>query len=98
MASPTTVYFNPRQRKALFARARKRGTSFSEELRSAVDLYLDLPADFDEASFGAFIEQAKASMHRSVGKLDEAIDRLKQTAHKLDELDVRLDELDKRHL
>jgi len=53
MASPTTVYFNPRQRKALFARARKRGTSFSEELRSAVDLYLDLPADFDEASFGA---------------------------------------------
>jgi hypothetical protein len=98
MASPTTVYFNPRQRKALFARARKRGTSFSEELRSAVDLYLDLPADFDEASFGGFIEEAKASMSRSIGKLDDAIDRLKQTICKLDELDGRLDELDKRHL
>jgi len=98
MATPTTIYFTPRQRKALFARARKRGTSFSEELRSAVDLYLDLPADFDEASFGAFIEQAKASMSRNIGKLDEAIDRLKQTIRKLDELDGRLDELDKRHL
>jgi len=98
MATATTVYITPKQRKALFARARKRNTSFSEELRSAVDLYLDLPADFDEESFGAFIQEAKVSMHRSIGKLDESIDRLKQTIHKLDELDGRLDELDKRHL
>ena len=37
MATPTTVYISPQQRKRLFARARKRKTSFSEELRSAVD-------------------------------------------------------------
>jgi hypothetical protein len=98
MATPTTIYITPKQRKALFARARKRKTSFSDELRSAVDLYLDLPADFEEASFGVFVEEAKASMHRSIGKLDEAINRLKQTVHKLDELDGRLDELDKRRL
>ena len=98
MATPTTVYITPKQRKALFARARKRNTSFSDELRSAVDLYLDLPADFDEKSFGAFIKEAKASMHRSIGKLDESIDRLRQASRKLNELDGRLDELDQRHL
>jgi hypothetical protein len=98
MATPTTIYITPKQRKALFARARKRKTSFSDELRSAVDLYLDLPADFDEESLGAFIKEAVASMHRSIGKMDESIERLKQTIHKLDELDRRLDELDRRHL
>ena len=46
-ATPTTIYINPRQRKRLFDRARKRKTSFSEELRSAVDLYLELPPGFD---------------------------------------------------
>ena len=98
MATPTTIYITPKQRKALFARARKRKTSFSDELRSAVDLYLDLPADFEEASFGVFVEEAKASMHRSIGKLDESIDRLRQASRKLNELDGRLDELDKRRL
>jgi hypothetical protein len=98
MATPTTIYITPKQRKALFARARQRNTTFSDELRSAVDLYLELPADFDEASFGAFIQEAKASMHRSIAKLDESIGRLKQTVQKLDELDGRLNGLDKRHL
>ena len=42
MVTPTTVYITPQQRKRLFQRARLRKTSFSDELRTALDLYLDL--------------------------------------------------------
>jgi hypothetical protein len=73
MATPTTVYITPRQRKALFARARKRRTRFSDELRAALDLYLELPSDFDERSLAALVRQANASLDRSVAKLDETI-------------------------
>jgi hypothetical protein len=44
MALQTTIYITSRQRKGLFARARKRKTSFSDELRSAVDFYLASPS------------------------------------------------------
>jgi hypothetical protein len=92
-ATPTTIYINPRQRKRLFDRARKRKTSFSEELRSAVDLYLELPPGFDGRELGALAEEAKASMDRSAARLDAAIARLRQATVRLDNFDRRLDEL-----
>jgi len=73
MATPTTVYISPRQRKRLFQRARRRKTSFSDELRTALDLYLDLPADFDAEAFAALVQEANASMDRSIAKLDETL-------------------------
>jgi len=73
MATPTTVYINPKQRKRLFQRARRRKTSFSEELRAALDFYLDLPPDFDEKAFAALVREANASMDRSIAKLDETL-------------------------
>jgi regulator of sirC expression with transglutaminase-like and TPR domain len=73
MATPTTVYINPKQRKRLFQRARRRKTSFSEELRAALDFYLDLPPDFDERAFAALVREANASMDRSIAKLDETL-------------------------
>jgi hypothetical protein len=73
MATPTTVYINPTQRKRLFQRARRRKTSFSEELRAALDFYLDLPPDFDEKAFAALVRNANASMDRSIAKLDETL-------------------------
>lgn len=73
MATPTTVYIRPKQRKQLFQRARRRNTSFSEELRAAVDFYLDLPLDFDERAFAALVREANASMDRSIAKLDETL-------------------------
>ncbi|MGA2074125.1 MAG: hypothetical protein ABSH52_11540 [Terriglobia bacterium] len=73
MATPTTVYITPQQRKRLFQRARRRKTTFSDELRSALDLYLDLPPDFDAESFAALIREANASMDRSIAKLDETL-------------------------
>jgi regulator of sirC expression with transglutaminase-like and TPR domain len=73
MATPTTVYINSRQRKRLFQRARRRNTSFSEELRAALDFYLDLPPDFDEKALAALVREANASMDRSIAKLDETL-------------------------
>ena len=73
MATPTTVYITPRQRKRLFQRARRRKTSFSDELRTALDLYLDLPPDFDAEAFAALVREANASMDRSIAKLDETL-------------------------
>lgn len=73
MATPTTVYINPKQRKRLFQRARQRKTSFSEELRAALDFYLDLPPDFDERAFAALVREANASMDRSIANLDETL-------------------------
>jgi hypothetical protein len=73
MATPTTVYISPRQRKRLFQRARRRKTSFSDELRTALDLYLDLPADFDAEAFAALVQEANASMDRSIARLDETL-------------------------
>ncbi|MGD0128942.1 MAG: hypothetical protein ABSF46_26620 [Terriglobia bacterium] len=73
MATPTTVYITPQQRKRLFQRARRRKTSFSDELRTALDLYLDLPSDFDAEAFAALVREANASMDRSIGKLDETL-------------------------
>jgi hypothetical protein len=73
VATPTTVYITPQQRKRLFQRARRRKTSFSDELRTALDLYLDLPSDFDAEAFAALVREANASMDRSIGKLDETL-------------------------
>jgi len=78
MATPTTVYINPKQRKRLFQRARRRKTTFSEELRVALDFYLDLPPDFDARAFAALVREANASMDRSIAKLDETLSFLEK--------------------
>jgi len=93
MASPTTIYITPRQRKGLFARARKRKTSFSDELRSAVDFYLDQPDDFDPKELELLAREAKASAERSVARLDAMIIRVNETAQHLDEFQRRIDGL-----
>ncbi len=73
MSSPTTVYLPERQKKGLFARARKRRTSFSDELRAAVELYLEMPPDFDREGVAALVRQANESMDRSIAKIDEVL-------------------------
>ena len=93
MATPTTVYINPQQRKRLFQRARRRKSSFSEELREAIDLYLDFPTDIDRESLAALAKEASASLNRSIAMLDAMSHRVKTTGNKLAEIDRRLDEL-----
>jgi hypothetical protein len=97
-ASPTTIYLSPTQREGLFRRARKRKTKFSDELRSAVDLYLQLPPDVDLKDLEALAKEANASLDRSNARLEEATARVKTTVRKLDEIDRRLDELAEDHL
>ncbi|HUI41396.1 MAG TPA: hypothetical protein VL523_05455 [Terriglobia bacterium] len=91
MATPTTVYISPQQRKRLFARARRRKTSFSEELRTAVDLYLDEPEDFSREELELLAGEAKASAERSVARLDAMISRVNETVQHLDEFQRRID-------
>ncbi len=98
MASATTIYITPRQRQRLFARAKKRKTSFSEELRSAVELYLDLPPEVDQAAFSALVRRANESMKRSVARLDEAVARLQSATANLETCERKLHELEQRHL
>ena len=80
MATPTTVYINPQQRKRLFQRARRRKSSFSEELREASDLYLDLPPEFDKESLAVLAKEANASLNRSIARLDDAIAHSRRTS------------------
>ena len=89
MATPTTIYINPQQRKRLFQRARRRKTSFSEELREAIDLYLDFPPDFDKESLAALAKEANASLNRSIARLDDAIAYCRRSAERIDELERR---------
>jgi hypothetical protein len=70
VASPTTIYITPNQRKRLFSRARRRGTSFSEELRSAVDFYLGLPPGTDPKALAQLAYEANKALDRSLAQLD----------------------------
>ena len=65
------IHLDARQKARLTRRAKKRGRSFSEEVRNAVDLYLDLPVEEDELNLLA--RAANESAGRSVKRLDEAI-------------------------
>lgn len=89
MATPTTVYINPQQRKLLFQRARRRKSSFSEELREAIDFYLDFPPEFDKESLATLAKEANASLNRSIARLDDAIEHSRKTMEKIDELERR---------
>jgi hypothetical protein len=89
MATPTTVYINSQQRKRLFQRARRRNSRFSEELREAIDLYLDFPTDFDKESLVALAKEANASLNRSIARLDDAIAHSRRSMEKIDELERR---------
>lgn len=65
------IHLDAKQKARLTRRAKKRGRSFSEEVRNAVDLYLDLPVEEDELNLLA--RAANESARCSVKRLDEAI-------------------------
>jgi hypothetical protein len=65
------IHLDAKQKARLTRRAKKRGRSFSEEVRNAVALYLDLPVEEDELNLLA--RAANESAGRSVKRLDEAI-------------------------
>lgn len=65
------IHLDAKQKARLTRRARQRGRSFSQEVRNAVDLYLNLPVEEDELNLLA--RAANESAGRSVKRLDETI-------------------------
>jgi hypothetical protein len=66
------IHLDPKQKARLARRAKKRGRSFSEEVRNAVDLYLEVPVETEE-ELRALAREAMESADRSIARLDETI-------------------------
>jgi predicted DNA-binding protein len=66
------IHMDPKQKKRLARRAKLRGKSFSQEVRDAIDLYLDLPVESEEV-LSALARAANQSADRMIKKLDETI-------------------------
>jgi hypothetical protein len=66
----TLIRFNPKQKARLTRRAKQRGGS--QEVRNAVDLYLDLPVE-NEEELALLARAAKDSTGRTIKRLDETI-------------------------
>jgi hypothetical protein len=84
------VYISSRHRKRLLARARVGKTSVTEQIRRAVDLYLEFPSDFEKEFLELLMRDVNASLDRSLACLDKTLARLKKTTRKLDAIAVRL--------
>jgi hypothetical protein len=66
------IHLDPKQQKRLQRRAKLHGKCFSQEVRDAVDLHLDLPAN-EEEELKALARAANQSAGTTVKKLDETI-------------------------
>jgi len=66
------IHLDDRQKRRLTLRAKKVGRSFSQEVRNAVDLYLDLPVESEE-ELSLLARAANESAARSVKRMDETI-------------------------
>jgi len=66
------IHIDPKQKKRLARRARLRGKSFSQEVRDAIDVYLDISIE-NEEELGALAQTANHSADRMIKKLDETI-------------------------
>ncbi len=67
----TSIYLTPLQKKALSRRAKQRHATVSEEIRTALDRYLERDDD-GELQLGLLAGQANKALARMIGKLDEA--------------------------
>src|SRR5438046_2052697 len=71
--SSTTIYLDEEQRKRLFKLAAARKSSFSSEIRAAIDSYVEhAEAGFSEEEARLLIHQASVSIDRMAKALDEA--------------------------
>ena len=78
------IHLNPDQKKRLADRAKLRGKSFSQEVRNAINLYLDIPVESEE-ELSALAKEANRATGRMIKRLDETIahvDRVLQQLRK----------------
>jgi hypothetical protein len=66
------IHMDPKQKRQLARRAKQRGKSFSQEVRTAVDLYLAMPIESEE-ELSLLARSANRSADRTIKKLDETI-------------------------
>ena len=66
------IHMDARQKQRLARRAKLRGKSFSQEVRDAVDLYLDVPVE-SEAELRGLAKSANRAADRMIKNLDETI-------------------------
>jgi len=66
------IHMDPVQKRRLARRAKLRGKSFSQEVRDAVELYLDLPVE-NEAELRGLAKAANHAADRMIKNLDETI-------------------------
>jgi hypothetical protein len=66
------IHMDPKQKRQLARRAKLRGKSFSQEVRTAVDLYLAMPIESEE-ELSLLARSANRSADRTIKKLDETI-------------------------
>lgn len=66
------IHLDPKQKKRLANRAKLRGKSFSQEVRDAIELYLDIPIESEE-ELSVLAKEANRSAGRMIKRLDETI-------------------------
>jgi predicted DNA-binding protein len=66
------IHLNPDQKERLARRAKLRGKSFSQEVRDAINLYLDIPVESEE-ELSALAKEANRATGRMIRRLDETI-------------------------
>jgi hypothetical protein len=66
------IHMDARQKQRLTRRAKLRGKSFSQEVRDAVDLYLDVPIE-SEVELRGLAKSANHAADRMIKNLDETI-------------------------
>lgn len=67
----TSIYLTPSQKRALAHRAKRRRTTMSEEIRSALDRLIAEGDNGDEEHLGLLAREANKAMDRMIQKLDE---------------------------
>jgi Ribbon-helix-helix protein, copG family len=66
------IHLDPKQKARLARRAKLRGRSFSQEVRNAVDLYLELPIETED-DLKLLAREANEAIDRSIVRLDKTI-------------------------
>jgi hypothetical protein len=66
------IHMDSKQKQQLAHRAKLRGKSFSQEVRNAVEMYLDVSVE-DETGLRAMAKTANQAAERVIKNLDETI-------------------------
>jgi hypothetical protein len=66
------IHMDARQKQRLTRRAKLRGKSFSQEVRDAVDMYLDVPVETEE-ELALLAKSANQAADRMIKRLDATI-------------------------